>query len=404
MVLTCGVLLVLASSCQGVLQEIVQWNLLSYNFPSNTAHKGNFRPENTVLTGLDIGYDRLFVAAPRLRPGVPATMATISRNTPAGSSPVLEAFPDWSWHDAGIGQFNCSGLISVYRIRSDRCNRLWVLDSGVMDSIDNFMRVCPPKMIIFDMKTMQPLRVIRFPDELVRPNSLFTNLIIDETQSTASCDDAFVYISDTAAPGMIVYDGKTDNAWRITHAAMYPDPDFSRYTIGEDQFELMDGIVGLGFSPNQGKVYFQPLATDRTFSISTAALQRGPPAEGEELPIRLVGRKSSQGLGISVDPFSDTLFYSPLTETAIASWNPITNHHEVLAYDPDRLQFAAEVRWAEKDGGSVWALTTRFQKFFLRTVSSDEINIRILRILPDYPQRAIQPLRYYRNVNATAVY
>lgn len=64
---------------------------------------------------------------------------------------------------------------------------------------------------------------------------------------------------------MIVYDGKTDNAWRITHAAMYPDPDFSKYTIGEDQFELMDGIVGLAFSPNQGKVYFQPLATDRYY-------------------------------------------------------------------------------------------------------------------------------------------
>lgn len=116
---------------------------------------------------------------------------------------LFQAFPDWSWHNAGVGQFNCSGLISVYRIRSDRCNRLWVLDSGVMDSLDNFMRVCPPKLIIFDMRTKEALRVIRFPDELLRPNSLFTNLIIDETGSSGQCDDAFAYITDTAAPGML---------------------------------------------------------------------------------------------------------------------------------------------------------------------------------------------------------
>lgn len=62
--------------------------------------------------------------------------------------------------------------------------------------------------------------------------------------------------------------------------------------------------------------------------ISTAALQRGPPPKGQELPVKLAGRKSSQGLGIDVDPNTDTFFYSPLTETAVASWNPITNQHE----------------------------------------------------------------------------
>lgn len=56
-------------------------------------------------------------------------------------------------------------------------------------------------------------------------------------------------------------------------------------------------------------------------------LQSGPPAEGADLPINLVGRKSSQGLGIAVDPRDDTIIFSPITETAIAAWNPITNSH-----------------------------------------------------------------------------
>lgn len=48
---------------------------------------------------------------------------------------------------------NCSGLVSVFRVRADRCNRLWVLDSGVMDSIETFNSVCPPKLMVFDMRT-----------------------------------------------------------------------------------------------------------------------------------------------------------------------------------------------------------------------------------------------------------
>lgn len=90
MLLLCGALLIWASSCQAVLQEVVQWNFVSYNFPSNTGHKSNFRPENTVITGLDVGYERLYVSTPRLRTGIPATLSSFSRNVPAGSSPVLE--------------------------------------------------------------------------------------------------------------------------------------------------------------------------------------------------------------------------------------------------------------------------------------------------------------------------
>lgn len=98
--------------------------------------------------------------------------------------------------------------------------------------------------------------------------------------------------------------------------------------IGRDTFELFDGVVGLSFSPRQNLLYFQPLATDRLFSVPTAALKSGPLGIGEQLPVSLVGRKSSQGLGLAVDERDDTILFSPLTETAIASWNPLTNEQQ----------------------------------------------------------------------------
>lgn len=63
--------------------------------------------------------------------------------------------------------------------------------------------------------------------------------------------------------GLVVYDGQRDNAWRITHPSMFPDPDFSDYEIDGDKFTLMDGVVGITHSPKLGMVYYQPLATDR---------------------------------------------------------------------------------------------------------------------------------------------
>ncbi|CAL7935458.1 unnamed protein product [Xylocopa violacea] len=370
-----------ASGTADMLETIAQWPLLDFALPYNQEYLDQYRPENIVPTGIEIAWDKIFISVPRLRAGVPATLSYIPRNIPAESSPQLQAYPSWEWHTAGIGDLNCSKLISVYRTRLDRCNRLWVVDSGIMTSIDDFRPVCPPKIMVFDLKTNLLARQYTFPREVLRPNTLLTNLIIDDVSAT-TCDDVFIYMSDTAGPGMLVFDGAANRSWRVTHASMYPNPDFATYRIAGDTFELFDGIVGLTFSARLGLVYYQPLATDRLFSVPTTALQAGPPAFGEQLPVTLVGKKSSQGLALAVDPRDDTILFAPFTETAIAAWQPRTNQQRILAYSPEKLQFVAEIRWADRDNGNFWLLTSRFQKFFRREVNARDINIRIMRLTP----------------------
>ncbi|XP_016838706.1 yellow-e isoform X1 [Nasonia vitripennis] len=362
-----------------VLETVAQWPLMNFAFPYDPSFLELFQPENVVPTGLEIGWHRIFLAIPRLRAGVPATITFMPRDVPVGSTPHLQAYPSWDWHSAGKGDFNCSKLISVYRVRADRCNRLWVLDSGINTSIDDFTVACPPKILIFDLQSDQLVRIITFPREAVRPNSLFTNIVIDDTTAT-TCDDVYAYITDTTGPGLVVLEGATDRSWRFLHASMLPHPDYATYQIGRDSFELFDGIVGLAFSPRLAMVYYQPLATDRLFSVPTSVLRAGPPAFGDNLPVTLIGRKSSQGIGLSVDTRDDTIIFSPLTETAIAAWKPQTNSQRILAYSPELLQFAAEVRWVDRDNGNIWALTTRFQKFFKKQVNPRDVNIRVLRI------------------------
>lgn len=59
--------------------------------------------------------------------GIPATLNYISLDAPYEPSPKLTPYPSWAGNELG----NCdSGLNTVYRIKADKCDRLWVLDVG----------------------------------------------------------------------------------------------------------------------------------------------------------------------------------------------------------------------------------------------------------------------------------
>lgn len=143
------------------MEDVKQWNVLTYNTPFNppAGDKDYYIPENVVATGIAIDYDRIFIATPRLFAGVPATLSVISRKDHIGS-PALQAYPDWTFHEAGRRAYNCSdlGLVSVYRMRIDSCNRLWALDSGISRSLEDFEVTCPPKILVIDLATDQVVR------------------------------------------------------------------------------------------------------------------------------------------------------------------------------------------------------------------------------------------------------
>jgi hypothetical protein len=63
----------------------------------------------------------------------------------------------------------------VYRTRVDRCNRLWVVDSGVITTLDNFSPVCPPKIFVFDLQTDTLVHNIVLPREVSTPSAIACN-------------------------------------------------------------------------------------------------------------------------------------------------------------------------------------------------------------------------------------
>lgn len=98
------------------------------------------------------------------------------------------------------------------------------------------------------------------------------------------------------------------------------------------------------------------------------------------LPVKLVGKKSSQGISLIVSPLDGSLVFSPVTETAVASWNPNTNEQQILAQDQARLQFVSDMTISAQDSGYVYVVSSKFQRFFLKNLNTEEFNNRIIRI------------------------
>lgn len=71
--------------------------------------------------------------------------------------------------------------------------------------------------------------------------------------------------------------------------------------------------------------------------------------------------------------------------------------YRVLAYDPDRLQFVADIRTPVRDPGSVYVLSSRFHRYFLKNLDSRDINVRIIRLpsVAGPPQASQKPILNY---------
>lgn len=107
---------------------------------------------------------RIFVTIPRFSDGVPVTLGYVK-------SPLTDLqitpYPDYSWHSSNGG--NCNLMSSVLRVAIDECHQLWVLDTGVINSV----RKCPPQLFIFNLRTDKLVRNYKFPRTQYTDLSLF---------------------------------------------------------------------------------------------------------------------------------------------------------------------------------------------------------------------------------------
>jgi hypothetical protein len=144
---------------------------------------GRYTPKNVIMTRAQIYRDEAYVTLPRLKPGVPFTLGKISMKRGQCVTNVAP-YPCWSLQEEG----NCQALQSAVDIFLDPNDILWVLDVGLVNTLEQPVRRCPPKVVGINVKTGKVVQSIDL-SSLVVHSSRLQHLVVeyDETGHCFMC-------------------------------------------------------------------------------------------------------------------------------------------------------------------------------------------------------------------------
>ncbi|XP_046959688.1 uncharacterized protein LOC124529816 [Vanessa cardui] len=369
---------------------LYKWKQLDFEFPSDNHRRyaianGDYIPENILPLGLEVWGSRVWVTMPSWRRGVPATLATVPRSGGV-TSPRLKPYPDWSFHRAFNKSSGCSGLTSVFRMNIDHCGRLWVLDSGQIDTQDNPKQICPPSIIVFDLKTDLPIARYIIPKEYVLQDSLFSNIILDTRRK--DCSDLHAYIADTWRFGLLVFRESDKSFWRFSHHLFFPDPLASNYTLHGLNFQWTDGIFGLALSPvdqsEERTLYFHAMSSYREFLVKTSVLRDSSRVNDSSTEFSIIGESRGlfgQSSASAIDK-QGVMFYGLVTRDTIACWDTAKSYSKpnlgVVAMNKETLVFPNDIRIDQEERQSVWVITNRLPMFQASGLDANDYNYRIM--------------------------
>ncbi|XP_055523490.1 major royal jelly protein 1-like isoform X2 [Wyeomyia smithii] len=403
------------------LKRVSQWNSLDFVFSSpvereNALATRRFIPENCVPLDMDVDYNsnlmrsRVFVTVPRFIEGIPATLTTISSHVGAGG-PLLEPYPNAAIQ-SNPEDSRCNGIVSVFRTMIDDCNRLWIADTGKIGD----RRICLPKIVAFDLRTDQIIHRYEIPAaQLVCDLSLLVSILVDvrDPPPLGSCSRTMIYVADVTGSGLIVYDMSRGKSWRVTNRLMNPNPDYGTFTIANESFDLMDGMLTMALSPKipasdftfnsaygssnsfnsalfkDRLLFFHALASISENAVRTSVLHNDTMWEQDvgAMPraFRVIGRRTTQSAPEAMDS-NGNLFFGLLSQTSIACWDATTNYNphnfRIVSQNLETLQFPSGLKVIRNRKGieELWVLTCRFQKIMTGSLNFNETNFRIQAI------------------------
>lgn len=236
---------------------------------------------------------------------------------------MLIPYPNWAAHT--FDGDSPPEIISPFRVRADRCGRLWVLDSGKINNADTnetHTKKSQPSLIIYNLNTDNLIRRYPFPADQVKEDSGFANIAIEDTD----CEKTYAYSADLGKAGLVVYSWEKNDSWRISHHYFHQDPLACDFNVKGINFTWDDAIFGLGLSaPNANNfstLYFHPMASFKEFSVSTEYLRNQTVADDNFDAFKNLGDRgpNAQSSASFIDPKTGVLFYSLVNLNAVACW------------------------------------------------------------------------------------
>ncbi|RZC31751.1 yellow-f [Asbolus verrucosus] len=343
----------------------------------------NFITENNIPMGANVWNNKLFITIPRRRAGVPSTLNYVWANSTDKHSDVpLIPYPDWDTNILEGSRRNGQKFVSVYRVAVDPCDRLWFVDTGVIEIPGNPQSIQPTALVIMDLKTDRIIQRHVFNTSLLRPNTNLASVTVDVTKD--NCNDAYAYIPDLGGFGLIVYSLRENKAWRVTHNYFYLEPLAGEFSIGGHDFQWNDGIFSIAISDVKSDgfrdAYFHSMAGFNLYRVSTRVLRDETLAtrsfHGSDF--QFVGNRGnlSQTSSSDLHASKGILFLGLVNQNALGCWNirtPLSDISVVQKNDRTMI-YPSDVKIRDD---YVIVLTNTMPVFLYGTLDYNVINFRV---------------------------
>lgn len=314
---------------------------------------GRYVSSNVIATRTQIYNDQVFVALPRYKSGVPFTLGTFSLKS-CSCIPNIKPFPCWPMQEEG----NCHALQSVVDIFLDANNILWCLDVGIVNTLEQPVRRCAPKIVGIDVKTKKIIKVIDLSG-LVTSASRLQYLVVDYSSDGKS----FVYVSDAATRAIVVYDVTECKGYRV----VLP----KAVTAGCGRRDVL--YIQLIRKKCGNVLFFTYLSSPRLYSIKTSLLRKGQCAGAV---IDVGPKPEGQKIVLLGTDNGSSLFFRPKGESDIYVWDTekcFKPDNWVLAQKGGECRLATQVVPGYKQ--LMWVLESNFHDYIVGNVGCVGANV-----------------------------
>ncbi|XP_003695155.1 protein yellow [Apis florea] len=346
------VVLELINCGNATLPETIKWTGGSFEWPSSTTKNmyksnGKYISKNVIATRIAMHNNEAIVALPRFKAGIPATLAKLSKKA-QNCEATLIPYPCWSLQEEGT----CTALQNVVDLYLDPQNILWILDTGVVDTLDEPVRKCPAKVLAIDVTTGKLIKTVELTG-LTSPTSRLQYVVSDYTQDGR----VFIYVSDAASRAILVYDVTSGRGYRVVLPQAVSMGCTRRDVLYLALLRRSDGSTCL---------IFTYLSSSRMFSIRTEHLRNGS-TRGR---IHDLGMKPRKMVVLGTDNGS-ALFFRYEGEADVYRWDAASNPFDPRCFK--KVYTSAECNLvthvvADYARGSMRVLESNFPDYMQGTV------------------------------------
>uniref|UniRef100_A0A182WQX0 Yellow protein n=1 Tax=Anopheles minimus TaxID=112268 RepID=A0A182WQX0_9DIPT len=355
------------------------------------AENETFQAYGNIPMGASHHKNRLFITIPRRRPGVPATLNVIdlSKVARGDRSPPLKAYPTYPINELQPQYVpDLRRLVSVYRTRVDVCERLWFVDTGMLEYPDNRQQIQRPQIWIIDLKRDQLVQRYTIPESIVREGVGMASITVDVEPT--DCEGAYAYLPDLAANAIHVYSLRDNDMWSFNHSSFAYDRNRSTFNVAGQRFEWDDGVFSIALGQNDTVarsklVYYHPMASTTEFGTFTSVLQNKRIAQSgfydglfESLGERGPNTQSTMHY---YDARTGVVFYAEVNRNAIGCWNTNqifdASNHATVHLDNRELIYPTDL--TSDSEGTLWVLTNNLPVWIYSRLNESDYNYRLWR-------------------------